>query len=137
MSSPSPRTCKRIGRGVRNFNFGVWGREKQNAVLSGTYANFMQNLAKTKNLLSSDNKLLAESSPLDPVWSLGLRADDHKANNLCHWRGKISSVRLFLLFAKLFATLRPDRRTRPPLVGSDLQCKCKNQEILSAPRPGR
>ena len=92
---------------------------------------------KQKNLLSSDNKLLAASSPLDPVWSLGLRVDDHKANSLCQWRGKISSVRLFLPFAKLFATVRLGRRTRPPLVGSDLQCDCQNQEISSAPRPGR
>ena len=38
MSSPSPSTRKRIGRGVRNFDSGAGDREKQNAVLSGTYA---------------------------------------------------------------------------------------------------
>ena len=43
MSSPSPSTRRRIGRGVRNFDFGVGDREKQNAVLSGTYAKFTQN----------------------------------------------------------------------------------------------
>ena len=31
---PDPSTHKRIGRGVRNFDFAVWDREKQNAVLS-------------------------------------------------------------------------------------------------------
>ena len=41
MSSPSPSTRKRIGRGVRNFDSGVGDREKPNAVLSGTYAKFM------------------------------------------------------------------------------------------------
>ena len=39
MPSPinSPSTRKRIGRGVRNFDYVVGDREKQNAVLSGTY----------------------------------------------------------------------------------------------------
>ena len=118
MSSPSPSTRKRIGRGVRNFDSGVGDRQKQNAVFSGTYAKFTQNPAIKNHLLKADNKLLAESSRLKPVWGIGLRAHDLRANNPCQWRGKTSSVRHFLLFAELFATVRPGRRTRPPLVGS-------------------
>ena len=49
MSSPSPSTPKRIGRGVRNFASGVGDREKQIAVLSGTYAKFTQNPAHKKS----------------------------------------------------------------------------------------
>ena len=76
MSSPDPSTHKRIGRGVRNFDSAVWDREKQNAVLCGNYAKFTQNPAKKHHLLSTGNKRLAEASPLDPVWGIGLRADD-------------------------------------------------------------
>ena len=90
MSSPSPKTRKRIGRGVHNFDPGVGDREKQNVVLSGTYATFTQNPAMTNHLFSSDNKLLAESSPLDSVWGIGLRAADPKANNPCRGRGKLA-----------------------------------------------
>ena len=68
--------------------------------------------------MNSNNKRLAESSPLDPVWGIGLRADDPRANNPCRWRGKNYSVRHFLPFAKQFATVRPGRCTRPPLVVS-------------------
>ena len=50
MSSPSPSTCKRIGRGVCNFDSGIGNREKQNAVLSGTYVKFTQNPAIKKSL---------------------------------------------------------------------------------------
>ena len=114
MSSSSPSTRKRIGRGVRIFDPGVGDREKQNAVLSGTFAKSTWNPAIKNHLLSFDNKILAESSPLDPVWGI---ADDPRVNNPCQWRGKLSSVRHFLPFAKLFATVRPGRRTRPPLVG--------------------
>ena len=49
MSSPSPSTRKRIGRGVCNFDSGVGHREKQKAVLSGIYAKFTQNPAITKS----------------------------------------------------------------------------------------
>ena len=45
MSSLRPSTRKRIGRGVRDFDSAVEDREKQNAVLSGTYAKFTQNHA--------------------------------------------------------------------------------------------
>ena len=40
MSSPDPGTHKGIGRRVRNFDSVVWDREKQNVVLTGTFAKF-------------------------------------------------------------------------------------------------
>ena len=86
--SPDPSTHKRGGRGVRNFDSAVWDREKQSAVLSGTNTKFTQNPAMTLHLLSTGNKRLAEASPLDPVWDIGLRADDPRANDPHKWRGK-------------------------------------------------
>ena len=75
ISSPDPSTHKRIGRGMRNFDSAVWDREKQNAVLPGNYAKFTQNPAMKHYLLSTGSKRLAEASPLDPAWGIGLRAD--------------------------------------------------------------
>ena len=88
MSSPDPSTHKRVGRDVRNFDSAVWDREKQNAVLSGTYGKFTQNPAMKLHRLSTGNKRLAEASPLDPVWGVGLRADDPRASDPEKWRGK-------------------------------------------------
>ena len=130
MSSPDPSTNKRIGRLVRNFDYPVWDMEKQYAVLSGTYAKFMQSpVMKNHLLLSTGNKLLAEARPLDPVWGIGLRADDPRANGPCQWRGRIfCSVRRFLPLAKQFAEMRPGRGTWPPLVGSALALRMKEPE---------
>ena len=50
MSSADPSKHKHIGRTVRNFDSAAWDREKQNAVLSGNYANLTQNPAM-KHLL--------------------------------------------------------------------------------------
>ena len=88
MLSSDPSTHKRVGRGVRNFDTAVWGREKQNAVFSGNYANFTRNPAMKLHLLNTGNKRLAEASPLDPVWGIGLRADDTRAKDQHKWRGK-------------------------------------------------
>ena len=49
MSSSSPSTRKCIVRGVRNFDSAVGDREKQNAMLSGTYVKFTQNPAIPKS----------------------------------------------------------------------------------------
>ena len=137
MSSPSPSTRKRIGRGVRNFDAGVGDREKQNAVLSGPYAKFTQNPAIKKKKLSSDNKILAESSPLKPVWGIGLRANGPRTNNPCKGRGNTCSVRHFLPFAQLFATMRPGRRTRPRLVRSPPAPRMQEQSNLVRAAAGR
>ena len=120
MSSPDPSAHKRIGRGVHNFDSAAWDREKQNAVLSGNYAEFTQNRAMKHHLLNTGNKRLAEASPLDPVRGIGLRADDPRANDPRQWRGNIFSVRRFLPVVKQFATVRPGWYTRPPLTGSVL-----------------
>ena len=88
MSSPDPSIHKRIGRGVRNFDSAVCDRENQNAVLSGNYAKFTPNLAMKHHLLSAGTKRLAEASPLDPVWGIGLRVDDPRVNDPREWRGK-------------------------------------------------
>ena len=38
--------------------------------------------------LSTDNKRLAEACPLDPLWGIGLRADDPRAKYPRQWREK-------------------------------------------------
>ena len=57
-------------------------------MLSGNYAKLTQNPAMKHHLLSTGNKRLAEASPLDPVWGIGLRADDRRAKDPRQWREK-------------------------------------------------
>ena len=57
-------------------------------MLSGNYAKITQNPAMKHHFLSTGNKRLTEASPLDPVWGIGLRADDPRAKDPRQWRGK-------------------------------------------------
>ena len=123
MSSPDPSTHKRIGRNVRNFDSAVWDREKQNAVLSGNYAKFTQNPAMKHLLLSTGNKRLAEACPLDPVWSIGLRADDPRAKDPRQWRGEKSLGEALSAVREEFCDTETgvaNPASRPPLLGSVL-----------------
>ena len=55
------------------------------------------------HLLSTGSKLLAKASPLDPVWGIGLRADDARAKGLRQWRGTI-------LLGEAFSAVREEIR---------------------------
>ena len=99
MSSPDPSAHKCIGRGVRNYDSAVWDRVREDAVLAGNSAKFLQNPTMKHHLLSAGTNILAEASHFDPVWGFGLRADDPEARDPRRWRGKqflgkaLSSVR--------------------------------------------
>ena len=88
MSASDPSKHKRVGRGVRKFDTAAWDREKQHAVLSGNNDNCTPAPAMKRHRLSTDNTVLAEASPLDPVWGIGLRANDPRAKDPHKRRGK-------------------------------------------------
>ena len=54
---------------------------KETQVLRGTYAKFSQNRPMRTALLSTGDRLLAEASPHDDVWGIGLRANGSAASN--------------------------------------------------------
>ena len=72
MSSSDPSTHKRIGRGVRNFDAAVLGREKQNSVLSGNYAKFTQNPAMKLHLFEHRQQTFGRGQSSRP--SVGYRS---------------------------------------------------------------
>ena len=48
---------------------------------------FSQNPKLGKYLLATGSNILAEASPHDCKWGIGLSADDPRARNLSEWRG--------------------------------------------------
>ena len=115
LATDDPREQKRIGRQVRHFNHNLWQRHCKNIVFDGNLEEFSQNESMRRALLHTSQRRLAEASPHDNLWGIGLRACDHHASSTDAWRG---SNLLGQILEHLRETLdretmqqSPDRRT--------------------------
>ncbi|MFQ0970952.1 NADAR family protein [Gilliamella sp. BG1] len=88
LSIPSSKMQKKLGQTVRNFDENIWNKHKKEIVFEGNYAKFSQNDELKKYLLSTKDKVLAEASPYDKIWGIGLSIDDEMRFNMTKWRGK-------------------------------------------------
>ena len=69
-------------------NTKIWFKTKKEIVFKGNYTKFSQNAELKTYLLSTKGKVLAEASPYDKVWGIGLNIDDEMRFNMTKWRGK-------------------------------------------------
>jgi len=82
-----PKAAKALGRGVRGFVDSVWEEKRVALVLEGNRAKFGQNADLRAFLLGTGERVLAEASPLDAIWGIGLEEDDPAARLPERWRG--------------------------------------------------
>ena len=88
LSTSDPRKCKALGRKVKNFDKAVWDKNKEKIVRHGNAEKFMQNRELRNFLLSTGDKVLAEASPVDRIWGIGLGKNNPNALNPEKWRGQ-------------------------------------------------
>ena len=88
MKSSDPGECKDLGKLVRNFDSKVWDKSKYEIVYNGNYAKFTQNPDLMAKLVATGDAILAEASPLDKVWGIGISGDDSRAKRPDLWNGK-------------------------------------------------
>lgn len=88
LSISDPRTCKALGRKVKNFDKAVWDKKKEGIVRNGNFEKFMQNDALRNFLLSTGDKVFVEASPTDRVWGIGLGKNNPDALDPQKWRGQ-------------------------------------------------
>eukprot|EP00904_Undaria_pinnatifida_P006359 jgi/Undpi1/2853/HiC_scaffold_14.g06230.m1 len=88
MATDDPSAHKKFGQGVRGYHQGAWDWEKKAIVMKGSYEKFNQNPDMAQHLLDTGEKILAEASPHDTVWGIGLKADDSAAWTKATWRGQ-------------------------------------------------
>lgn len=87
LRAPNPGAAKALGRKVREFDDGVWVKNRFSIVVRANQAKFSQNAELKKFLTESGSRILVEASPVDPVWGIGLAADDEKVNDPNLWKG--------------------------------------------------
>lgn len=87
IEAATPNEAKKLGRKVRGFDNGKWKEARFDIVVRGNTAKFSQNPRLKAWLLGTAPLLLVESSPVDPIWGIGLHRDDPAASDPLRWNG--------------------------------------------------
>ncbi|GLW98958.1 hypothetical protein Misp02_30450 [Microtetraspora sp. NBRC 16547] len=87
LTAGHPGEAKTLGRAVRGFDQRVWNAHRFDVVVRGNTAKFGQHSELRRYLLSTRNRVLAEASPNDRIWGIGLAVDDDRAASPATWQG--------------------------------------------------
>ncbi|MDQ2793171.1 MAG: NADAR family protein [Bacteroidota bacterium] len=87
LAAKSPAEAKKLGREIQGFTPEVWETHKVEIVTAGNQHKFSQNQELAKFLLSTNDRVLVEASPVDAIWGIGLAADSPAAANPAQWQG--------------------------------------------------
>ena len=87
LATDDPREQKRIGRQIRHFDHESWQQKCENIILQGNLAKFSQNDEMRLALMHTGQRRLAEASPHDKLWGIGLSACDYRTSSPSTWRG--------------------------------------------------
>lgn len=90
-----PAEIKALGRQIKNFDDKIWDKYKFITVVTGNYYKFSQNDELQSILLDTRDKVLAEASPYDTIWGIGIAAVYNESifvnplpNEQDHWKGQ-------------------------------------------------
>ena len=83
----TPAKAKNLGRKVQNFDLELWKKKCFDVVTAGNVHKFGQDPDLKTFLLNTQDRVLVEASPLDPIWGIGLAANDPKAQDPEQWEG--------------------------------------------------
>ena len=87
MQQGHPRKQKFLGRQVRGFNKSQWDESCKDVMVAGLISKFMQDTYSLKTLLDTGDAIIAEASPTDKIWGIGLAEDNPLAQDPRHWQG--------------------------------------------------
>ncbi|MCA9571622.1 MAG: NADAR family protein [Myxococcales bacterium] len=87
LAAPTPREAKALGRKVRGFDQGLWMTHRDAIVREGSLAKYRAHDGMRRLLLDTGDAVLAEASPLDAIWGIGLAADHPDARDPRGWPG--------------------------------------------------
>lgn len=88
MASDDPGECKDLGKLVSNFDPAIWDSCKREIVFNANCAKFTQNPDLMAKLKATGDAIMAEASPHDKIWGIGLAANDPNARNPEKWNGQ-------------------------------------------------
>lgn len=76
MASKNPREQKSLGRKVKPFDAARWEEAREEIVYRANLAKFSQHDHLKEMLFNTGDRTIAEASPRDAIWGIGM-AEDH------------------------------------------------------------
>ncbi len=84
----TPKECKDLGKKVTPFDSALWNEEKVDIMYKGNYEKYQQHPELKQKLLDTGDRILAEASPYDGIWGIGLSASEASKVPSDQWPGK-------------------------------------------------
>lgn len=88
MAADTPDAYKKLGRRIRGFDQALWDANKYDIVVAGNKAKFGQNPDIKEFLLATGDAILAEASPYDRIWGIGLDRTEAMKGTVNDWKGE-------------------------------------------------
>ena len=86
-NSFEPEEAKALGRLVKNFDNTVWEQKRYEAMLIANRLKYQNPFYKQK-LLATNDLILVETNPRDPVWGIALHASSPDIFDETKWKGQ-------------------------------------------------
>jgi len=101
MNETSPAKMKALGKKIRRFDEQTWTNDRYELVKKGLREKFFQNPDLMCVLMGTGNRVIAEASPYDAIWGIGIGARHPDINRPEVWTG-------LNLLGKILMDLRDD-----------------------------
>lgn len=88
LRATTPAECKRLGKQITPFDPSAWDAVKYEIVKEGNRAKYEQNPDLMEKLLATGNSIMAEASPLDKIWGIGIDAKIAACTDPEKWPGQ-------------------------------------------------
>ncbi|KAJ4344686.1 uncharacterized protein N0V89_012430 [Didymosphaeria variabile] len=91
INEKEPKKQKSLGKKVKPFDKDLWQTESFHVVTSATWLKFTKSEAAKElkpQLLATGKRLLAEASPRDKIWGIGLNVEQAKSRKPSDWTGR-------------------------------------------------
>ncbi|KAA2244910.1 NADAR family protein [Chitinophaga agrisoli] len=88
LQADSPAEAKQLGRKVRDFDAASWDQHKFTLVVDGNFHKFSQQEPLRTFLANTGDRVLAEASPRDAIWGIGMGASNPNVENPLLWKGQ-------------------------------------------------
>src|SRR5215471_17979641 len=88
LRSSDPKRHRYLGKQVKGFNKMLWQQSCRQYAFEANLAKFAQNENLRRALSDTQGKTLAEASPYDRNWGIGLSISNPKNQDRRNWRGK-------------------------------------------------